>query len=74
MFVQRDAEDLQEFKKSRGQNKLRITLVNGSSIGIVQRVIGQDIGMHDVILGVEHRSGSDELQDGKIILARRVFW
>ena len=42
-------------QKAQGPNILTITLFSGFSMGTIQKVLEQDIGMHDVLVGVKHR-------------------
>ena len=61
-------ETQQESKYQLEVQKLRAhifenPLFNGSSMGTIQRVLEQGIGIHEVFGRVEHRLRGDELQE-----------
>ena len=60
-----EGKDQRDVQTAKGSSKLRITLFNGSSMGTVQRVLEQDIGMQDVFVGVERRLRGGELREFK---------
>ena len=73
----RQSEELRvrwQYKRAKGPFVLRITLFNGSSFGIIQSVLEQDVVMHDVLVGVEHRLRSNDLQECLKFLSWKGFW
>ena len=68
-----EAKDQLEVRKATGAPKMRITLFDGSSMGTIQKVLEQDIGMHDVFVGVEHLQKGYELQESLDKVGKKAF-
>ena len=70
-----EAKDLLEVQKAKGPIKFENHFFQwGLPWETIQRVIEQDVGMHDVFVGVEHRKGARDNIDSGGVLRLLITW